>query len=190
MSRLRASAAILVSSFGLLAAALAGCGSQSSAQGTPADSGRAQLAAYLRQVEPLRLAVNSLLEGADPILSGYHSGNLSAGEAALAMGRLERRFAAYTVDIAAVSPPSAQLRSLHSVYAHTYILEDSYLAALTLGLGERDLEALPNTQSAQRAAIIQWRTGLEVLARRARFKLPADIQLAGRGEIAPSPGGS
>jgi hypothetical protein len=40
------------------------------------------------------------------------------------------------------------------------------------------------------AAIIQWRTDLTVLARRAALDLPADLQAAGRGEIAPSPGGS
>jgi hypothetical protein len=48
---------------------------------------------------------------------------------------------------------------------------------------------LPNTQAEQRAAIIRWPTGLAVLARKARFALPADLQVAGRGEIAPSPQG-
>ncbi len=38
---------------------------------------RSALAAYLCQVEPLRLAVNRLLEAADPILSGNHDGTLS-----------------------------------------------------------------------------------------------------------------
>ena len=106
------------------------------------------------------------------------------------MGALERRFAAYTVDIAALQPVTARLRAVNAPYAHTYIFEDSYLSALTSGLAQRDLEDLPNTQSAQRAAIIQWRTELTVLARRVGLHLPGDLQAAGRGEIAPSPNGS
>ena len=54
----------------------------------------------------------------------------------------------------------------------------------------RDLRDLPDTQAEQRAAIIQWRIGLAVLARRVDFSLPGDLQAAGRGEIAPSPSGS
>jgi hypothetical protein len=57
-------------------------------------------------------------------------------------------------------------------------------------LAESDLDSLPDTQSEQRAAIIQWRTDLTVLARAADAPLPADLQEAGRGEIAPSPDGS
>jgi hypothetical protein len=106
------------------------------------------------------------------------------------MGALERRFAAYTVDMAAIQPATAQLRAVNAPYAHTYILEDSYLSALTTGLARRDLGGLPDTQAAQRAAIIQWRTGLTVLARSVALDLPGDLQAAGRGEIAPSPRGS
>jgi hypothetical protein len=148
------------------------------------------LVSYLRQVEPIRLAVNRLLEGADPILSAYHDNRISPRRASLRMGALERRFAAYTVDIAAIQPATAQLRAVNAPYAHTYIFEDSYLSALTSGLAGRNLDRLPDTQSAQRAAIIQWRTDLTVLARRARLDLPGDLQAAGRGEIAPSPNGS
>jgi hypothetical protein len=144
----------------------------------------------LQQVEPIRLAVNRLLEGADPILSAYRDGRGSPRQASLRMGALERRFAAYTVDIAAIQPATARLRSVNAPYAHTYILEDSYLSALTTGLAERNLDNLPNTQSAQRAAIIQWRTALTVLARRYSVQLPRDLQAAGRGEIAPSASGS
>ncbi len=151
---------------------------------------RSAIERYLSEVEPLRLAVNNLLEGADPILSAYHDSRISPGQASLRMGALERRFAAYTVDIAAIQPATAQLRAVNAPYAHTYILEDSYLSALTTGLAERDLDSLPDTQSEQRAAIIQWRTGLTVLARAAEAPLPADLQEAGRGEIAPSPDGS
>ena len=106
------------------------------------------------------------------------------------MEALERRFAAYSVQIATIEPDTPKLRSLHSIYAHTYVLEDSYLSALTLGLREGELDDLPDTQFEQRAAIIQWRMGLEVLARRAGYRLPSDLQAAGRGEIAHSPDGS
>ena len=105
------------------------------------------------------------------------------------MSALERRFAAYTVDIAAIRPEDV-LRGLHAEYAQTYVLEDAYLSAIASGLAQHDLGNLPDTQAAQRAAIIRWRTGLTVLARSAGFVLPADLQQAGRGEIAPSPGGS
>jgi hypothetical protein len=57
--------------------------------------------------------------------------------------------------------------------------------------GERDLygQRQPSV-AAQRAAIIRWRIDLTVLARAADAPLPADLQQAGRGEIAPSPNGS
>ncbi len=174
----------------LAVATLCGCGGGSAGARSSSRGERAALVSYLRQVEPIRLAVNRLLNGADPILSAYHDGRISPRRAALRMGALERRFAAYTVDMAAIRPATAQLRSVNTPYAHTYILEDSYLSALTVGLAERDLDNLPDTQSAQRAAIIQWRTGLTVLARRVALDLPADLQVAGRGEIAPSPNGS
>jgi hypothetical protein len=106
------------------------------------------------------------------------------------MGALERRFAAYTVEVAAIQPSNPKLRSLHAGYAQTYVLEDAYLSALVSGLTGGHLGDLPRTQSAQRAAIIRWRTGLTVLARTARLSLPPDLQQAGRGEIAPSPVGS
>jgi hypothetical protein len=106
------------------------------------------------------------------------------------MGQLERRFAAYAVKVAAIEPAAAQLRALHAAYAHTYVLEDAYLSALANGVAERKLDDLPKTQAAQRAAIVGWRTGLTVLADRAGVDLPADLQQAGRGEIAPSPDGS
>jgi hypothetical protein len=106
------------------------------------------------------------------------------------MGELERRFAAYAVDIAAVVPPTAQLRALNAGYAETYVLEDAYLSALVAGLADGELRDLPDTQAAQRTAIIRWRIALAVLARAADAPLPADLQQAGRGEIAPTPDGS
>jgi hypothetical protein len=173
----------------LAAVTVDGCGRSASASAS-AQRERAALVSYLRQVEPIRLAVNSLLEGADPILSAYHDDRISPQQASLRMGALERRFAAYTVDMAALQPATARLRAVNAPYAHTYIFEDSYLSALTSGLAEHDLDDLPDTQSAQRAAIIQWRTELTVLARRVGLALPGDLQAAGRGEIAPSPNGS
>jgi hypothetical protein len=175
----------------LLAALVAGCGGASG----PSSAARLRqqrraLSDYLRDVEPLRLAVNNLLEGADPILAGYARDHLSAARAAQRMGALERRFAAYAVQVAAIEPQTARLRTLQETYAHTYVLEDSYLSALTDGLATRKLENLPDTQAAQRAAIIEWRIGLTVLAGRVSLALPADLQRAGRGEIAPTPGGS
>lgn len=173
-------------------ATLGGCGHSSalSSAKSSAQAQRAALSAYLNQVEPIRLAVNRLLNRADPILSANHKKTITPQQASLRMGALERRFAGYTVDVAAITPTTPRLRALHAIYAHTFILEDSYLSALVTGLAEGDTDDLPNTQSEQRAAIIQWRTGLEVLARQAGFKLPADLQVAGRGEIAPSPDGS
>jgi hypothetical protein len=190
MARSRASIVALASALALLAGGAGGCGDGSPSQPTDAKATRAALAKYLGEVEPIRLAVNRLLNGADPTLEAYHGKHLSPEKAAMRIEALERRFAAYTVDVAAIDPSNLQLRALHAIYAHTYILEDSYLSALASGLAERDLDGLPDTQSEQRAAIIQWRTGLTVLARRAGYALPGDLQAAGRGEIAPSLGGS
>lgn len=174
---------------GLCAVGLAGCGAFAQPR-----SGRtppaAAIQSYLRQVEPIRLAVNRLLNQADPILEAYHNHHASPAQAGRRMGQLERRFATYTVRVAAIIPAIAQLRALQAEYAHTYVLEDAYLSALANGLAEGKLDDLPNTQAAQRAAIIDWRTGLTVIADRARVDPPADLQQAGRGEIAPSPDGS
>jgi hypothetical protein len=190
MARSRAGILALAAALGLLGASLGGCGGGSGSAQSSAHSTKAALAAYLREVEPVRLAVNRLLEGADPILSAYRDGRLSPSEAARRMEQLERRFAAYTVDVAAIEPSLSRLRSLNAIYAHTYVLEDAYLSALVSGLAERDLHDLPDTQAAQRAAIIQWRTGVTVLAHRVGLVLPGDLQAAGRGEIAPSASGS
>jgi hypothetical protein len=189
-THLRARIVVLASALALHGLTLGGCGGQSASARTSARAQRAALVVYLRQVEPVRLAVNRLLEEADPLLSAYRRGHLSPARAALQMEHLERRFADYTIDIAAISPETPQLRSLHATYAHTYVLEDSYLSALVTGLAERNLAGLPDTQSAQRGAIIEWRTGLAVIARRVALALPPDLQQAGRGEIAPSVGGS
>jgi hypothetical protein len=166
---------------------VAGCGS--SGHGEPR-SERGSLQAYLHQVEPIRLQVNRLLDRADPILSAYRTHRLTAVAAQRRMSALERRFAAYAVRIAAVRDVPAALRSAQRSYAHTFVFEDAYLSALTAALPEREFDDLPDTQSQQRAAIIAWRIQLELLAERLGVGLPADLQAAGRGEIAPSPGGS
>jgi hypothetical protein len=180
-----------VAATAVLAALVAGCGGGGApSSATQLRKQRRALSDYLREIEPPRLAVNELLEGADPILSGYARHRLSRTRAAKRMGALERRFAAYAVQVAAIEPQTARLRALQQTYAHTYVLEDSYLSALTNGLATGKLDNLPDTQAAQRAAIIEWRICLTVLARRVSLALPADLQRAGRGEIAPAPGGS
>lgn len=145
---------------------------------------------YVSQIEPLRLAVNRLLDGADPILGAFRARRLDGRQAARSMGNLEWRFADYAVAIAAIQPATPALRSLQAKYAATYVLEDAYLSALVSGLRRHDLGRLPQTEPAQRAAVTEWRIGLMVLAQQSGSTLPADLQQAGRGEIAPSPEGS
>jgi hypothetical protein len=143
------------------------------------------------EIEPIRLAVNKLLGRADPILAAFHDRLIAPSQAARRMHELQQRFAAYAVDIAAVDPsPVAGLRVPNAGYARTYVLENAYLSALVAGLAEDEFTDLPDTQAAQRAAIIRWRIGLASLARAANAPLPADLHHAGRGEIAPSPDGS
>jgi hypothetical protein len=180
----------LAASCCLFAVALGGCASQTGPAVSTQHAQRSAIERYIDEVEPIRLAVNKLLGGADPILEAFHDRRITPGEAARRMGQLEQRFAAYAVDIAAVDPPTTQLRALNAGYANTYVYEDAYLSALVAGLADGELSDLPNTQAAQRAAIIRWRIDLTVLARDADAQLPADLQQAGRGEIAPSANGS
>ncbi len=164
--------------------AIAGCGSGSS------PSPRDQLAAYVSRVEPIRLRVNRLLDRADPTLSALSDHRLTAPAAQRRLSRLERRFAADAVKIAAVTPVPASLRNAQRAYGHTYVLEDSYLSALVAALPDRSFDDLPHTQTQQRAAITAWRIQLELQATKLHLPLPSDLQAAGRGEIAPSPSGS
>lgn len=131
--------------------------------------------------------MNQLLGDADPILSAYREHRITPQQAGQRFDRLERRFAAYTEQIAMIQPDGSELSQAHSVYLHTYYLEDAYLSALASALPSGSFNDLPHTANQQRAAIIEWRTDLTVLATRTRVKLPADLQIAGRGEIAPSP---
>jgi hypothetical protein len=162
-----------------------GCGGGDSKQDQ-----RQALDDYVARVEKVRLPVNELLDEADPITAAYRDHRISGEQAQRRFGALERRFAGYTVQIAALEPVPAEMRAAHYAYAHTYVFEDAYLSALDAGFEEGEFDNLPNTQHAQRAAIIAWRTRLQVVADRLGVRLPPDIQAAGRGEIAPSPEGS
>lgn len=167
---------------GVLAAALPVAGCESSS-----DEQRAALEDYVARVEPIRLEVNELLDEADPIMSAYAEGEIDAKQALRRFGALERRFADYTVRIAAIEDVPEEMRAAHDAYAHTYVFEDAYLSALEAAIPSREFDELPDTQHQQRAAIIAWRTRLQVLADRVGAELPEDLQAAGRGEIAPSP---
>ena len=169
-----------------LSATVSACGA-TSGSATPPPA--AQLRAYLAKIEPLRLAVNDLLDKADPILEAYGEHDIGPATARRRFGRLERRFARYATEVAEVRPVPRDLARAQAAYAHTYVLEDSYLSALTSALPNRQFDELPHTADRQRAAIIAWRIRLEVLAHRLGVHLPPDLQQAGRGEIAPSPGG-
>jgi hypothetical protein len=168
------------------AATVAGCQSQDSVD-RQAD-GQA-LEDYVASVEPIRLGINELLDRADPILEAYNAHEISTAEAVRRMGRLERRVADYAVEIAEVDPVPEAIRAEHDGFAHTFVLQDTYLSTLVAALPSRSFDELPHFQDEQRAAIIAWRTRLQVLADRTGVELPADIQQAGRGEISPEPGG-
>jgi hypothetical protein len=178
-----------IAAVALAIVALAGCGAGSG--GTQAKASQElALEGYLAKVEPIRLAVNRLLARADPILTAYSRHRLGTREAERQMNSLEGRFAAYTVQINRLGPVPAALAVAQHAYAHTYILEDAYLSALAAAIPSRSFDNLPKTQDAQRAAIIAWRTRLQIVADRLGMRLPSDLQVAGRGEIAPSPQGS
>jgi hypothetical protein len=179
----------LIILFGVVALVSTGIGISAGAAATPSVSASA-VRSYVAQIERVRLPVNRLLNGADPILDAYHDHDITPAVASQEMGKLEEHFAHYLSQVNAINPSSATLRRLNTPYAHTYYYEDSYLSALASDLDEGDFDGLPETQNAQRLAIIVWRTHLELVASKAGVKLPADLQAAGRGEIAPSVSGS
>ena len=180
---------------GLLgAAALAtGCTSgaspsaSASASSAPTTVTAAQLQDYVAEVEPVRLAVNDLLDEADPILDAYRAHSITPEVAGQQMSELESKFAVQLVAVESIVPADATLRELHRPYADTFIDEDTYLAALAAALPHGEFAELPDTRNDQRRAIVVWRTQLEVLAGQTGASLPDDLQQAGRGEIAPSP---
>jgi hypothetical protein len=173
----------------LLVTACAAAGAPAAGPATPAISA-SQLRDYVTAVEAVRLPVNQLLNQADPILDAWHDHRISPAVASARLGALEQEFAALAVEMDAIAPANPALARINAPYAHTYVLEDSYLAALASGVGDGDLGGLPATQNAQRQAIITWRVALQVAAARVGYLLPADIQQAGRGEIAPALTGS
>jgi hypothetical protein len=172
----------LVAACGSVAAAPAGPGSPAISAG--------QLRDYVSAVEAVRLPVNQLLGQADPILDAYHDHRITPAVASARMGAMEQQFAALAVEMDTIAPASPALARINAPYAHTYVLEDTYLAALASGLADHDVDDLPNTQNQQREAIIAWRIALQVAAARVGYVLPAGIQQAGRGEIAPGVNGS
>jgi outer membrane murein-binding lipoprotein Lpp len=163
---------------------LAGCGAD-----TSNEDRRQALEQYVAAVQPIRLGINELLDKADPILEGYRGGDIDAAQATRRMGALERGAADYAVRIAEVEPVPDEMQAAQDAYAHTFVLQDTYLSALTASLKSRAFDELPHFQNEQRAAIIAWRTRLQVLANRWGATLPANLQIAGRGEISPSPEG-
>jgi hypothetical protein len=176
---------------GVTAAALvAACGSSHHTGPSTGPVTAADLTSYLKAVEVVRSNVNSLLEKADPILDAYKDKRIPPLQASRRFSALEVTFARYAVQAQEVQPADTTLARINAPYAHTYFLEDSYLATLASDLREGDFDNLPNTQDAQRLAIVQWRIQLEVLADRLHVALPPDFQQAGRGEIAPAIEGS
>ena len=148
------------------------------------------LRAYVAQVEKVRLPVNAMLEGTDPIIEAFNDHQVTPAQASLEMNNLEERFAGYVLAMQEIRPSNKALTRANKPYAYAYYLEDNYLSTLASDLNEGDFENLPNTQDQQRLDIIVWRTQMELLAKSDGVKLPADIQQAGRGEIAPSLSGS
>jgi hypothetical protein len=179
---------------GGLVAACGGAGAAPAGRAAPAQGQAAitagELGSYVDAVEAIRLPVNQLLNGADPIIAAYRAHRITPAAASGRMGALEKRFAAYLVQMDAIAPANPALARINAPYARTYLLEDSYLATLASDLEGGDFGNLPDTQDQQRLAIIEWRTQLQLAASRAGFPLPADIQQAGRGEIAPGVTGS
>ena len=181
---MRSSFAISIAAAGALALLVLGCGADT----TTADR-RQALEDYVAKIQPIRLGINELLEQADPILEGYRDGGLSAKQAQRGMDRIEHGAASYAVQIAAVDDVPEEMKTAQDAYAHTFVLQDTYLSALAAALPTRAFDELPHFQNEQRAAIIAWRTRLQVLADRWGASLPANLQVAGRGEISPAPTG-
>jgi hypothetical protein len=181
---------------GAAAALITGCGAgptagpAASSPSAPPAISAGQLRSYVAAVEAVRLPVNQLLDRADPILDAYHDHRITPAVAAQRVGAMEEEFAALAVEMDMIAPSNPALARINAPYAHTYMLEDSYLATLASDLRDGTFTNLPDTQDQQRLAIIEWRTALEVAAARAGYLLPADIDQAGRGEIAPGLTGS
>src|SRR5262249_51250685 len=138
---------------------------------------RQALEDYVAAVQPIRLGINEVLDRADPIMSAYADRRISAREAKRRMGAIEARVAQYAVQIAEVGPVPDELRAVHAAYAHVFILQDTYLSTRVAAIPSREFDELPHSQDQQRAAIIAWRTRLQVLADRWDATLPANLQI-------------
>ena len=166
------------------------CATAGATSANPSSVPAPALRSYVAQVEKVRLPVNAMLEGTDPIIEAFNDHQVTPAQASLEMNNLEERFAGYVLAMQEILPSNKALARANKPYADTYYLEDNYLSTLASDLNEGDFENLPNTQDQQRLDIIVWRTQMELLAKGDGVKLPADIQQAGRGEIAPSLSGS
>jgi hypothetical protein len=164
-----------------------GCGGSSGGGSAPRPSDRQALSAYVGRIELVRHGVNKLLDGADPILGGYREGRLSAPAAQRGLRRIEHRFAHYEAGVAAVRPIPPDLVAAQRAYAHTYVLADAYLRALIAAVPGRRWNRLPQFEARQRRVIVAWRNALALEAARVEVPLPNDIQIAGSGDITPSP---
>ena len=172
-----------------VAALVVGCGGGSSGSDAAQTQERQALTSYVSQIEPLRLGVNKLLDGADPILGGYREHRLTSAEAQRRLTRVERRFATYMREVAAVKPVPPNMVGAQRAYVHTYRQEDVYLRALIAALPRRDWRGLPHFEPSQRRALVAWRAKLAIQAARLHVALPTDLEMVGRDEIAPSPSG-
>jgi hypothetical protein len=170
-----------------VAALVVVCGGGSSASNSSQAQERQALTSYVSQIEPLRLGVDKLLEGADPILGGYREHRLTTTEAQRRLTRLERRFATYMREVAAVKPVPPNMVGAQRAYAHVYRQTDAYLRALIAALPRRDWRGLPHFEPSQRRALVAWRAKLAIQAARLHVALPTDVDIVGRDEIAPSP---
>jgi hypothetical protein len=180
-----------VSAAAAIAVIAAGCGGGGSSSGTDAvsPSERQALESYVSRIEPLRLNVNKLLDGADPLLARYREHRLSGTEAQRRMHGLERRFAGYEARLTAIPAGPAVMVAAERAYVRTYVLEDVYLRALTRILPSRDWSKLPHVEHTQRRYLLAWRAQLAIQAARLHVALPKDIGIVGLGEITPSPAG-
>ena len=134
--------------------------------------------------------MNQLLLGADPILDGYRTHTITPQAAGDEMSQLEHRFASCVVSAQSLDPADSTLSKLNAPYADTYYLEDNYLSMLAADLPGNDFDNLPDTQNAQRLAIIEWRTQLQVAANVAGVRLPptSNRQVGGRSPLHPPAG--
>src|SRR5256885_11591113 len=99
------------------------------------------------------------------------------------MRRLERRFARYEARVAAVRPVPPDLLPAQHAYAHTYVLEDAYLRALTAALPRRRWASLPRFEDRQRRVVLAWRAAGGPQAARVHGSVPRGIPRSPRAAM-------